>query len=208
MNQQLIEQYVAGKLDGAQAEAFEEYCLMNPEFARQVEFEQRLKVGIAQVARGSTAEFVRNESSGFWKLAVAASIVLCVTASVWVWQGTPAVAGTQVLTAASLPQRDGTSMRLALIRSADGLPQLPRGAVRVEIAGLFETNQLYSVALDRMGHMQAAQTIASLQAQRPVSPVALAVMIDSDQLEPGTYTLRVRGQGPGEESLDFSFEKP
>ena len=45
MNQEQIEQYVAGTLGEAEAEAFEEYCLANPEFARQVEFEQRLQGG-------------------------------------------------------------------------------------------------------------------------------------------------------------------
>ena len=44
--QQLIEQYVAGKLGEAEAEAFEVACLEDPELARQVEFEQRLKSGI------------------------------------------------------------------------------------------------------------------------------------------------------------------
>ena len=57
--------------------AFEEYCLANPEFARQVEYEQRLKAGIALVARGSTAEFVRsNDHPMRWKFAAAAGILL------------------------------------------------------------------------------------------------------------------------------------
>ena len=42
MNQGQIEQYVAGHMGEAEALAFEEYCLANPEFARQVEYEQRL----------------------------------------------------------------------------------------------------------------------------------------------------------------------
>jgi hypothetical protein len=32
-------------------------------------------------------------------------------------------------------------------------------------------------------------------------------MIDSDQLEPGTYSLRVRKQASDEEALDFEFLK-
>ncbi len=43
--------------------AFEDYCLANPEFARQVEFEQRLKAGLTLVASGSTAEFVRSNDT-------------------------------------------------------------------------------------------------------------------------------------------------
>jgi len=33
------------------------------------------------------------------------------------------------------------------------------------------------------------------------------VMIESDELPPGTYSLRVRKQSSDEESLDFSFVK-
>ena len=50
MNQAHIEQYVAGRMGEAEACAFEDYCLANPEFARQVEYEQRLKAGLALVA--------------------------------------------------------------------------------------------------------------------------------------------------------------
>ena len=73
MNLQLIEQYVAGRLGEEESCAFEEYCLANPEFARQAEYEQRLKAGLAIVARGSTAEFVRSDShQARWNFAAAA----------------------------------------------------------------------------------------------------------------------------------------
>ena len=59
MNQEQIEQYVAGRMSEAEALAFEEYCVANPEFARQVEYEQRLKAGIragrARLHRGIRA---------------------------------------------------------------------------------------------------------------------------------------------------------
>ena len=45
MNQLLIEQYVAGRMGEAEAEAFEVRCLEDPDLARQVELEQRLKSG-------------------------------------------------------------------------------------------------------------------------------------------------------------------
>lgn len=208
MNQSLVEQYVAGKMGEAQADAFEESCLANPELARQVEFEQRLKDGLAQVARGSTAEFVRSGPSGFWKLAVAASVLLCVTASVWVWQRAPQ-ANVYAL-AAVIPeqQRGGISMRLALVRGAGNIPELPRGEVRVAIAGLFDPGSHYSISLDRLHSHQPAQTIATLQGQHPASPDTLEVMVDSDQLEAGSYSLRVRRQNSDEEALDFVFLKP
>jgi len=85
MNQAQIEQYVSGKLGPREAEEFEAYCVENPEFAKQVEFEQRLRDGIAQVAKGSTAEFVRSNAEPRWKLAAAASVVLALGAVSWTW---------------------------------------------------------------------------------------------------------------------------
>src|SRR4029078_3545378 len=84
MNQQMIEQYVAGRMSEADAAAFEDYCVENPEFARQVELDQRLRAGLAQVGRGSTAEFVRTEAR--WKVALAAGVLLFICAGAFLWQ--------------------------------------------------------------------------------------------------------------------------
>jgi hypothetical protein len=79
--------------------------------------------------------------------------------------------------------------------------------VRVEIVGLFEAGHFYSVALDRREQNQN-DTIATLNDQRPSSPMSLDVLIDSKQLRSGSYSLRVRKQASGEEALDFGFERP
>jgi len=206
MTQQLIEQYVAGKMGEVEADAFEESCLRDPELARQVELEQRLKLGIEQVSRNSE-EFVRSGGTGIWQLAVAASILVVLTAGVWMLQRAPQA--NEHALAAVVPelQHGGTSMRLALERGAE-IPELPRGVVRVAIAGLFETGAQYSISLDRLHALKPAQTIAMLEAETPTSPVTLEVMIDSDLLESGTYSLRVRRQASDEEALDFGFIKP
>ncbi|HEX6397936.1 MAG TPA: hypothetical protein VFZ95_10955 [Steroidobacteraceae bacterium] len=207
MNQQLIEQYVAGKLAEAEAEAFEVACLEDPELARQVEFEQRLKAGFEQVARGSTAEFVRAESTLSWRLAAAASVVLFLCAGVYLWQRLPG-SHPEVLAAVTRSvERDGPSMRLALVRGAESAPQLPAGNVRVEIVGLFDPGSGYSVVLDRLRPQRDVTNVATLQDQHPSSPVTLEIMLDSDQLSSGTYSLRVRKQASDEEALEFIFEK-
>lgn len=205
--QQLIEQYVAGKLGEAEAEAFEVACLEDPELARLVEIEQRLKAGLEQVARGSTAEFVRSESSIRWRLAAAASVVLLLCAAVYLWQRLPG-AHPQVLAAVTTdPERLGPAMRLALVRGAESVPHLPAGKVRVEIVGLFDPGFHYSVMLDRLRQQHDVTNIATLYGQHPTSPVTLEIMLDGDQLIPGTYSLRVRKQASDEEALDFTFEK-
>ena len=206
MNQQQIDRYVSGKMSEAEATAFENYCVANPEFARQVEFEQRLKTGLGVVAQGSTAEFVRSPAER-WKLALAASVLLFIAASIFFWQRLP-TARTQILAAApTAGQQQFASMRLALIRGAESQPHLPAGLVRVEIVGLFDPVAPYHIALDRLENDKSVALVAALASQTPTSPVTLEVVIDSTQLEPGSYFLRVRKQESDEEALDFSFIK-
>ncbi|MBC8024424.1 MAG: hypothetical protein H7Y89_00390 [Steroidobacteraceae bacterium] len=209
MNQGKIEQYVAGKLGREEAEAFEAYCVANPEFAKQVEFEQRLRDGIREVAAGSTAEFVRANHPMRWKVALAASLILVVAGALFVWQRTtPPVISPVLAAVTSEAQRSGPSMRLALVRGVDSAPELQRGFVRVEIVGLFDPGFHYTVSLDRFEQQKNVETIGTLYSQHPTSPITLEVMIDSDRLESGAYSLRVRRQASGEEPLDFGFLKP
>src|SRR3954470_20173184 len=140
MNQAQIEQYVSGKLGEREADEFEAYCVANPEFAKQVEFEQRLRAGIAQVAQGSTAEFVRANAEPRWKFAAAASVVLALGAVSWTWWHQSNKLGRAVMAAVSTDaQRSGTSLRLAQVRGAESVPTLGSNVVRVEIVGLFDS---------------------------------------------------------------------
>jgi hypothetical protein len=208
VNQERIEQYVAGRMGEAEACTFEEYCLANPEFARQVEYEQRLKAGIALVALGSTAEFVRsNDHPMRWNIAAAAGILLSLLTMYFVWNHTPHAVKPLMAAVTSDSQRSGPALRLALVRGSESAPVLPDGSVRVEIIGLFDLGFHYSVAIDRLEQNKQADTVATLYSQHPTSPVTLEVMVESDQLPPGTYSLRVRKQSSDEESLDFSFVK-
>jgi hypothetical protein len=208
VNQQLIEQYVAGRLGEDESCAFEEYCLANPEFARQAEYEQRLKAGLVIVARGSTAEFVRSGAHQTrWNVAAAAGILLTLVSAYYVWSHHAARAGTPLMAAVtSESQRSGPALRLAMVRGSEDAPVLPDGSVRVEIVGLFDLGFHYSVALDRL-ERNSYDTVATLYSQHPTSPVTLEVMVESDQLPPGTYSLRVRKQASAEEPLDFTFVK-
>jgi hypothetical protein len=208
MNQEQIEKFVAGRMSEAEALAFEEYCLSNPEFARQVDYEQRLKAGLAQVASGSTAEFVRDRLPLRWSLAAAASVVIALVAVFSLWFSGRHVQTPTLMTAVSDSSPIGdASLRLALVRGSDTSPALPAGLVRVEIVGLFDAGNFYSVALDRREQNQKIDTIATLNDQVPATPMSLEVLIDSKQLRPGPYSLRVRKQASGEEALDFGFVK-
>lgn len=208
MNQHFIEQYVAGKLVGKAAEEFEAYCIANPEFAKQVEFEQRLRAGIAQVAQGSTEDFVRSNGQQRWKYAAAASVVLAIGAVSWAWWHQSNKLGRALMaTVSTEAQRNGASLRLAQVRGAESVPTLGSGVVRVEVVGLFDVNSNYSITLDRVDE-QPGETLTTLYGQHPSSPVTLEFMLDSEDLPAGSYTLRVRKQSSGEEPLDFGLVKP
>ena len=172
MNQQQIEQYVAGKMSQAEAEAFEEYCLANPEFARQVEFEQRLKAGLAQVARGSTAEFVRSNNPLRLRLAAAAAVLLCLSVGFYAdSRGLGADPQPLLAAVSDNAPRTGATMRLALVRGADTAPALQKGQVRVEIVGLFDIGVHYSrVARPPRAEARSRYPGATLEGQHPPRP--------------------------------------
>jgi hypothetical protein len=207
MNQHDIERYVAGRMGEAEARAFEDHCVAHPDFARQVELEQRLKAGMIQVARGPTAEFVRSHPVHRWQMAAAiAGILISMATLFYAWHRYVPFHSPDILALVdSEAERRGDSVRLALVRGEDGKPSLPAGLVRVEIAGLYDTGFQYSIALDRMDEHKNIKTVATLYGVRPKSPVTLEVMLDGDQLEPGAYSLRVRRQTSVDEPLDIEF---
>jgi hypothetical protein len=207
MNQQMIEQYLAGRMPETDAVAFEEYCLLNPDFARQVECEQRLKTGLSEVARGSTTEFVRSNHPLGW-VAAAAGVLLAVLSLYYGWnQLFPAAAPPIMAAVTSDDERAGAPLRLALVRGAETAPTLRDGLVRVEIVGLFDLGSHYSVALERLEKSGTTDTIATLYSQHPSSPVSLEVMVDGEQLRAGAYSLRVRKQASDEDALELGFVK-
>jgi len=208
MDQTQLDRYVSGRMSESDAQAFEEYCLSHPEFARQVEFEQRLKAGIAQVSRNNTAEFVRSSPPRAWSFAAAAGIVFVLFAGFYLWNRYMPRKDPVIMAAVTADTREsGRLLRLALVRGGEGTPELPDGMVRVAIAGLFDMGFQYSVALDRRDSNRNIDTVATLYGQHPASSVTLEVMVDSDRLEPGAYSLRVRKQASSEEALDFEFLK-
>jgi hypothetical protein len=206
MNQHLIEQYVAGKMSEAEADAFEVSCVANPELARQVELEQRLKAGLTLVASGSTAEFVRSESQdgpGSWPSRPA---FCCVLAPACGSGNTCPGAHPRFLPAvATEEQRQGTSMRLALVRGADSMPHCRAARCESKSSACSIPASTTPIALDRIGPHQNIATVATLYGQHPTSPVTLEVMIDGEQLDAGSYFLRVLKQASDEEALDFPF---
>lgn len=206
MNQDQIERYIAGKLGPAEAEAFETYCVANPEFARQVEFEQRLREGMAEVARGSTAEFVRDDNSSFRWFAVAATVLLLLGMAFIGW-GSWTPETRPYLVSAAAAKGELPTLRLAQVRGAVEAATVRGDTTLVEIVGLFDLQYDYSVELARLTSENHTENIATLYGQRPVSAVKLLVVLNSERLRPGIYQLRVRKQASDEEPLEIGFLK-
>jgi hypothetical protein len=207
VNQERIELYVSGQLGQAEAEAFEDYCVANPEFARLVEHEQRLRAGIAQVATGSTAEFAAPAKRRPW-LAAAAAVLIAVMGGVYVWNRIPGDYAPPILAAVAHDGRyAGETLRLARVRGSETIPVLERGLVHVEIVGLFDPASDYSLTLDRRIGDDEVEIVSTLNGLHPTSATSLEVSIDGVQLEPGAYSLRVNEQGSAEDVLEFGFSR-
>jgi hypothetical protein len=69
-----IAAYLANRLDPTRAEAFEAYCLSHPDFARRVELDLFLKVGLKQMQGQDKARHARRRVG----LAIAAGLTLIV----------------------------------------------------------------------------------------------------------------------------------
>jgi hypothetical protein len=158
------------------------------------------------VSKNTTAEFVRTEPRPLrWNLAAAAGIVLSLFTLYYVWTYFVPHAVKPVMVAVTTDeQRNGASLRLALVRGSEAAPVLQSGTTRVEIVGLFDQGFHYSVVLERLEKDKPAHTVASLYSQHPTSPVTIEVAIDGDR----TYLIRVRKQASSDESLDFAFTRP
>jgi hypothetical protein len=207
MKQDQIEQYLSGKLGEADAQAFEAYCVANPEFARQVEYEQRLRAGMEEVARGSTAEFVRADNPLGMRFAIAASVLVLLGVALVGWRAWDTSYSRPVLAATADAGESHPLLRLAQVRGGTDLPALLDETMRVEIVGLFDSKYHYSVELVRRRDDIHIENVATLYGQRPTSPVTLEVTLHGMRVRPGIYLLRVRKQAAEEEPLEFEIVK-
>jgi hypothetical protein len=80
--EEVVADYLANRLSEDKAQAFEHYCLEHPDFARDVEHELALKTGLRQADQPTVhvSAPVRRRRFGRWPLALAASVVVLVSA--------------------------------------------------------------------------------------------------------------------------------
>jgi hypothetical protein len=117
-----IADYLANRLDSSNAEAFEDYCLRHPEFARQVETDLYLKVGLKQIQEPSPVA----HRSPRRRLALGIAAIVAVLAA-GVILLLPRLQGEAVIayrSATDVPAAllAGPRVRITLIRLRDGSP--------------------------------------------------------------------------------------
>jgi hypothetical protein len=71
--------YLANRLSAPEAEAFEEYCLEHPEFARAIELDIAIKAGLRELSLAPNRQVRR----GWLPLAIAATLLLAVLGIWW-----------------------------------------------------------------------------------------------------------------------------
>src|SRR5688572_14680183 len=116
----LVSRYVAGDLSRSERAEFEAWLVASPELAAEVEMERRLRRGIASAARRGWLKRGATDSvgsNGRWRMAIAASIAVGVTAGALTLlpRGTPEPATDVADTHAAAPVQLRT-VRLTAIR--------------------------------------------------------------------------------------------
>src|SRR5580692_6495837 len=116
----MIAAYLSNRLDAAQAEAFEAYCLTHPEFARRVELDLYLKVGFKELDGAGRRQRARR----WWRagLGIAASLLVIFVGASWLIGRRDTQPLTAYRSAAEVPAelRAGLPFELTLLRLRDG----------------------------------------------------------------------------------------
>jgi hypothetical protein len=126
----VVAAYLANRLSDAEAQAFELYCLDHPEFAQDVEREVALKAGMRQAlaagAEGARVLALPSPKRGYagWPLALAASVVIVISAVVVYQYSSKSPSGLVAFTSVSdLPEKlrraAVSQVRLARMRGSE-----------------------------------------------------------------------------------------
>jgi hypothetical protein len=132
--------YLANRLDSTRAEAFEAYCLRHPDFARRVELELSLKVGLKQMQGQNQVR--RPSQRRRIVLALAASLVLVVGGGLLLLPGAHLGGLTAYRSATEVPSQlfAGPRVSATLIRLREGsgvrrvIAPLGAGVLRVRVS--------------------------------------------------------------------------
>lgn len=202
--EQVVARYLGGRLSDGGSDAFEQYVSEHPEIYAQIEQTLRFKEGLARLReRGELNGLLRAPAPRGWvPYAAAASVAAAtVAALLWLQLRRPApemlfLAPEAVAARHHQPVAIRGSYVLARTRGSAGLTEvtLPAepGAIELKIvpSGVSDDTR-YNVGLSRLGGPAGAANAEQIEAGPVASDGYVSIYIDSSQLTPGDYDVRL-----------------
>jgi hypothetical protein len=199
----VVPRYLADQLAAEEREAFEAYYLAHPEILKDMEAVARLKTGLHDLQRRGELPALLKSRKRIWRLALAASVAALVIAASVILVRPPAkrplIASvpTALLDEAGRPLPVFTRRYVMRMRGGgfDAQLQIPRSREAIELRILPEQSSepaQYTLQISRIDEMQPPRPIGDLGHLRVGEDGYIAVYLDSAQLSPGIYELRLR----------------
>jgi len=211
--QQLAERYLTGQLGATEQAEFEQHYTQDPRVLRDLQAVAGIKIGLALLRASGELQRLNAPRTARWPaaLAIAASLLVAVTAGYWLRSQPPAV-----LAATASALTDSNGVPLSILTTYD--LQRTRSDVDVTIlkpntAGTIQLRLLdalepppaaYSIELFAILPDDTRSSQAVLDALRTDDSGLLNVYIDAAALEVGSYELRLFKQAAGAERAQLS----
>ena len=199
----VVSRYLADQLTDEEREAFEAFYLAHPEMLNDMEAVARLKAGLKELQRTGELPALMKSRKRIWRLALAASVAALVVAASAILVRPPAKRPLLASLPTALMDETGQPLPVFTKRyvmrmrsgSFDAQLQIPRMREAIELRILPEqsTERVdYSVQISRIDEMQPPRPMGDLGQLRVGEDGYVAVYLDSAQLSPGVYELRLR----------------
>lgn len=204
---QVLERYLAEQLSDQERDEFENYYAENPEILRDLQAVAGIKTGAALLRQsGELKALTTARSAPRWRtgLALAASVLIAVVASnYWLRSGTshPVVLAGDLGAFESRLSIAATYQVQRTRSDVDAMVTLPQGsqAIKLRIRPIFESPparfkvELLSIATNS----DARTSLASAEKLGLDADGFIIVYLDSRQIRPGSYELRVAADAAG-----------
>ncbi|MFL6550206.1 MAG: hypothetical protein ACJ8OJ_16050 [Povalibacter sp.] len=198
----VVPRYLADQLSDAELEAFEAYYLAHPEILKDLEAVARLKTGLSDLQRRGELDGLLRSRKRVWRIAVAAVVAATIIAAsmLLVRPVTKRVLLASVPSAltddAGRPLPVLTKRFVMRLRSNGYDVQLAvpgdRQAIELRIVPEQTAASPYSLEISRIDEAQPPRVVGTLENIAADEDGYVDVYLDSAQLSPGIYELRLR----------------
>lgn len=198
----VVPRYLADQLTDEEREAFEAYVLEHPDTLNDLEAAARLKIGLHELHRSGELDRLTRSRNRTWRIAIAAGIAALVVAASIVFvrpvAKRPLLASTPTALTDSAGEPIPVVGRRYVMRmrsgNYDAQLEIPASPQALELRVLPEapgTDSLYRIELSRIDETQPPRSIGHVDRLTPDSDGYVALYIDTSQLSPGLYELRL-----------------